>query len=463
MQTINSPEELRKYILISSEAIEFKDLYITFPLTQEILTQILQSEYIKQKTIIEKKLTFDNIEIESLDLYNIEFTKSFLIRNSRIRKIWINDCKFSERFSMFDDEDAITQSVSLLNSTFNDDVSLKLSLQKSIDNIDIQTCNFGADLKISGVLLYNKENGENYIQIIEQTQISKSLIICDSLIFGEIILSCEIGKNLQFCDINYDFVSKVSKDIIVGKLYMYASDINAIFSINQCAFDSIDISKSNINDFIEDNFCYNVLLGDTPRVFSSSTSIISDPVKRNKYRAELYERKFKDNIINALKSVIHKIDNYNAKKQTKHLNLKHCRWKKCIKGFEQFFLSLLTSLTSSEKFILFLNKYSNDFNRSWFRGIVFTNIVAIIFFFLINYLGTDTPFFVINWTFDGFGEVLREYIGLIDIFALSEIGETEVTKWCSLTPFGISLLFIARIFIVYGCWQTIYAFYKYQK
>ena len=94
---------------------------------------------------------------------------------------------------------------------------------------------------------------------------------------------------------------------------------------------------------------------------------------------------------------------------------------------------------------------------------MFTNIVAIIFFFLINYLGTDTPFFVINWTFDGFGEVLREYIGLIDIFGLSEIGETEATKWCSLTPFGISLLFIARIFIVYGCWQTIYAFYKYQK
>ena len=463
MLIINSPEELRKHILISCEAIEFENLHITFPLTQEILIQISQTEEIKQNTIIEKKLTFDNIEIESLDLYNIEFTKSFLIRNSRIRKIWINDCRFSDHFSIFEDEDAITQSVSLLNSTFNDDVSLRLSLQKPIDNIDIQTCNFGADLKISGVLLYNKKNGENYIQIIEQTQISKSLIICDSLIGEEINLSCEIGKNLQFSNINYDIVSKVSKDIIVGKLCIYTSDINAIFSINQCAFDSIDISKSNINDFVEDDLCYNVLCGDAPRVFSSSTSIITDPVKRNKYRAELYERKFKDNIINALKSVIQKIDNYNVRKQTKQINNKSNRLRRCLKNIGVFLFSFFTSLTSGEKFILFLNKYSNNFNRSWFRGIVFTNIVAIIFFFLINYLGTDTPFFVINWTFDGFGEVLKEYIGLIDIFGLSEIGETESSKWNSLTPFGISLLFIARIFIVYGCWQTIYAFYKYQK
>ncbi|MBR5813128.1 MAG: hypothetical protein IKY37_01615 [Bacteroidaceae bacterium] len=68
------------------------------------------------------------------------------------------------------------------------------------------------------------------------------------------------------------------------------------------------------------------------------------------------------------------------------------------------------------------------------------------------FFGTDTPFFVINWTFDGCGEVLKEYIGLIDIFGLSEIGEKESSRWNSLTPFGISLLFIARIFIVYGCW-----------
>lgn len=67
-------------------------------------------------------------------------------------------------------------------------------------------------------------------------------------------------------------------------------------------------------------------------------------------------------------------------------------------------------------------------------------------------------YFVIDWHFSGFGDVFVGYLSLLDIFNL--IGDKPDF---SLTPFGKLLMFMCKILIAYGEWQTIYAFYKYKK
>jgi hypothetical protein len=110
----------------------------------------------------------------------------------------------------------------------------------------------------------------------------------------------------------------------------------------------------------------------------------------------------------------------------------------------------------SELLILFLNKKSNNFGLSWVRGIVFTSIVSVIFLFAFMSLVW------IQWEFQPnfitIGDTIKAFLQFIN-----------VTNW-EYEPFGIEdynwayvPLFIGRIFIGYGIYQTIQAFRKYGK
>ena len=95
-------------------------------------------------------------------------------------------------------------------------------------------------------------------------------------------------------------------------------------------------------------------------------------------------------------------------------------------------------MLSGERFLLWLNKYSNDFNRSWTRGIIFTLLSTLVFYFIINYLGTNPQYFVIDFRFHNFDKVLEGYMSLLDIFNISNIDQPmQLTIW------GKILLFIA--------------------
>jgi hypothetical protein len=111
---------------------------------------------------------------------------------------------------------------------------------------------------------------------------------------------------------------------------------------------------------------------------------------------------------------------------------------------------------SEESIVLCFNKYSNHFGTSWVRGLIFTLLVTLLFYILFllslsHYLAFDCSGTAINATIKHFVEFLN------------------ITNW-SIKPFGIEnynwayiVLFIGRIFIGYGYYQTIQAFRKYGK
>ena len=92
------------------------------------------------------------------------------------------------------------------------------------------------------------------------------------------------------------------------------------------------------------------------------------------------------------------------------------------------------------------------------RGVCFTFITAIGFYFALNYWGMETPYFVIEYHFKDFGQVLLGFISIIDV-----TDWTDTKDLFDLTPTGKVILFFAKLAVSYGIWQTIYAFYKFKR
>ena len=167
-----------------------------------------------------------------------------------------------------------------------------------------------------------------------------------------------------------------------------------------------------------------------------------------KYSAYVYDQRLKSGLIKYRNNILLKKTN----------SLLIISRKLFYKYICEPIILLIFSSYSGERLLLWLNKYSNDYNRSWTRGVCFTAIIALIFYFILNYWGLTEPIFVVDWKFHNFKIVSEGYLNLIDIFELSKgdyIFPTNVI--------GKYIIFIARIFIVYGIYQTIYAFYKYKK
>lgn len=113
-----------------------------------------------------------------------------------------------------------------------------------------------------------------------------------------------------------------------------------------------------------------------------------------------------------------------------------------------------------DKIILFLNKISNDYGRSFVYGVVFTLVVAFVFFFVINYWGTDTQIFEFNMRgdFSGFGTVWKKYLDVLNV-----LNFRDQLKGVELNALGETMFLISKIFIAYGMYQTVIAFRKYHK
>ena len=110
-----------------------------------------------------------------------------------------------------------------------------------------------------------------------------------------------------------------------------------------------------------------------------------------------------------------------------------------------------------DKIILWLNKNSNEFETNWVVGVNFSMLVGCLTYFTIL-LSINS-----NIVFDESTEGISNFLtSLVDVF--------NITKWDNLEIIGVKLkgfsyllLFIGRIFIGYGYYQTIQAFRKFGK
>ena len=107
-----------------------------------------------------------------------------------------------------------------------------------------------------------------------------------------------------------------------------------------------------------------------------------------------------------------------------------------------------------DRFLLCMNKLSNNYGTSWFHGVCYTIAVWFVFFswFAMAKYGIGNSFI---WTNEYFLKKAIDYFWLFNgINGLSELR----TSWGEIIPF-----MLGKIFIGYGIYQTISAFRKYGK
>ena len=109
-----------------------------------------------------------------------------------------------------------------------------------------------------------------------------------------------------------------------------------------------------------------------------------------------------------------------------------------------------------DRILLWLNKNSNSFGTDWVVGINFTMLVALVATIIVLLLSPNMCFLP-KW--EGIGNFMR---ALVEMFNITEWKDIEIlgerpSNWQYI------FIFLARIFIAYGMYQTIQAFRKFGK
>ncbi len=109
----------------------------------------------------------------------------------------------------------------------------------------------------------------------------------------------------------------------------------------------------------------------------------------------------------------------------------------------------------SDRVLLWFNKWSNNYGKSYIRSILFTLIVPFPFFYL-SILGTNHFEFNYNITGSSILEGLKYFIQFLV--------PTHKFNYIEENPNFMFYLFdfLGRIFVGYGIYQTIQAFRKFK-
>lgn len=120
-----------------------------------------------------------------------------------------------------------------------------------------------------------------------------------------------------------------------------------------------------------------------------------------------------------------------------------------------------SSKDSTTKLNLLLNLLSNDFGRSWTRGILFSFGTAVAFFFLLT---ISTEEYTFGWAMDYDPNLLGSFFRFINPLRFYETEKIyEDAGTLKLTPGSYVIDFLARVIIAYGFYQTIQAFRRLGK
>ena len=332
----------------------------------------------------------------------VDFSRELLIE-----KLWLHSC------------------------TFDKDVTVSLS---KINYITLSNNNFKQIFSFNNYLVRDKlkeadtvmisNNGTNRgTIIIERTYLDLSL---GGINFGDIFIKDSVIWSLYLMDFdNKGSISLKEVDACQhftihnsnsGELNLVNTDINK--------FKEIVIANSNIEGLETTSYPNNVLS------YSPDSKIGYGLLDKSKNRANL------KSVYNQLKQIAKRKGDIHTAYKYQSLEYKQLLFSKQF-GFDSL--------------LLFLNWISNSNGKSWSRGIVFTLAMAFFFFWsYITVLGCS-----LNTS-----EWWKDYVLFISSFPKLSLDKYEYAN----SEWSVSLIiWLARIFISYGIYQTVAAFRKYGK
>ncbi|WP_338359837.1 hypothetical protein [Yeosuana marina] len=327
-------------------------------------------------------------------------------RNLEIYTLWMHSCNFDKDVSV---QTSKVEHITLSNNNFNQLLNFnqftdEIDAESKLTMIRLNGVNRGS-IFIERAYIDINLNGLNHGNIYLNNSNIYSLILSEFENKGSINLTnIKSGKFLTIQEAN------------AGDIYFTNTDINC--------FDEIVIANSNIEKINFKSYPNKVLS------FSSNPKVGYGIKDKSKDASNLKD------VFNQLKQIAKRKGDVHI--ANKYQSLEH---KQLLKS----------KLFGFDSILLFLNLISNKNGKSWSRGVLFTLVTAFLFYWIyISVLGLN-----INRA-----DTWKEYILYISSFPKLSVGKYESlnSKW------SVSLvIWLSRIFISYGIYQTVAAFRKYGK
>jgi len=397
----------------------------------------LKGEY-KESLLFEEKSFVDNLIFESsvfkerIDFRGGSYKHLCFYRSSFEGLIWFSGFDIIDKTH----NDLEIDDLTIHSNNFEKNFSLDLS---KIEGINLSNNNFKKLFSFDSYYDESNQNDndlefKNCIRFSLDSTNQGNILVRNS--FVDITLSgINLGniyfKNLKVFTIHVsDFQNNGNvsfSEIIKGNQFVIQNSAAGnleFLNVNFKKFNEIVISDSNIDKTSFSSYPFKI------RSYSSNPKVGYGIENKSLSKSNL------KNVYNQLKKVAKNKGNIDVANKYQSLEYKYLFFEKSW-GFD--------------KLLLFFNFISNNHGRYWFQGVVFTLSVGLLCFYQYY------TFFESGFTFN---ELLKEYVIFISSFPKLELEKySEIPK-----TWDVSLIiWISRIFISYGIYQTIAAFRKYGK
>jgi|TARA_B110000240_G_scaffold180602_1_gene211731 uncharacterized protein YjbI with pentapeptide repeats len=271
------------------------------------------------------------------------------------------------------------------------------------------------------------------------------------------LYDAEIYKNITFE--GADFIGKVD----AWKLTCHA-DLNFKWANfrNKVNLSELNVNKGNTNfhgtNFEKNGYFYNSNLSSldlTHSVIDKSIFFLNakiDSSNRETWRIIKHEFIKNNNKIESL--------HYYALEMKEFENEKFDYPKRSESKLLLFFTDLLYIFKKnhkSDKFILFVNRISNGYNMEPFKGVRFTITSTILLYIILIYSIKLENDIQLSYSIEYLGINIKQALQLINITNWNYKPFNKDYEWSYI------ILFLSRIIISFGLYQTIQAFRKYGK
>jgi uncharacterized protein YjbI with pentapeptide repeats len=425
--------------------------------------------------------SFNEIDIEgnteSFILINARTCEKFSIHSTKSNSIRITDSNIEEvYFNLFCGDSITIDSLFIIESNIN-----KITLAGNI-----KRCYFHANSVINEILISSKLE---YIIISKQKFTDENLVECtiNNLTINNEILECILYKvNINNVLVNANertikldvkeshlsnlhFINNFKND---GRVYISNSTIKDEISFRNCEINYFTISRMNLNKtrfILHDSFITNLRWYNV--IWSSNLSFYKGNSKGLTFNPENPLRLLKQSAEKQLDTVSKikftsmefaaTLDKFRNEKKVE--NNTFTRWlSNPFRDAYIIFTPSYNGYSKSDKFIFFLNKYSNNFGLDWVRAILFTLGISI-FLFIIYTSNLQNPNY--RWGWHGFAQLWK----VIEINSsyyckfLYAAHSFDFMKEFKPNIFANIIDIIGRILIGFGYYQIIKAFRKYSK
>lgn len=391
----------------------------------------------------EKYFFSDNVYMESS-----KFLQRIDFYNGKIEeKLYIHKVEFEEQVVFRREIDI--HSINFVEVRAKHNVSI--DFQDNFEYLQFSDCWFNTSLTV--------HNFEKLINYSKNVNIDFDGVIYGNYIIEEIPtisihMSCINFGNIIFHNIDTKFIT-LSRFFNYNKLFFnsirYNKNYNILVifdsNIGNTEFENIDFRKFNEVVVVKSDVSSMLL---TNSLFPKEIQIKSEAPRLGYEIPEL--EKINDNMYfrdsyRQLKVAMEKMGN---------------RYYSLIYKSKEMYYQRRELKWGSDKFLLYINYISNNNGISWTRGIIFTLSCALIAYVFLNSQLNEPLFY---WSLkvsrseiiEAFKIGFKNYVSFLSSFPVLKLKDLKVNWIVDL------VVFLSRIFVSVGIYQTITAFRKYGK